>query len=78
MIVDYHSGNLSSPRVTQDGTNYVVVSTAEGMPVVVVINYYGRIYISTAEDKDFADIVRSLGLSDRVPAEKVEQMLCAR
>lgn len=78
MIVDFHSGNLKEPRVTREDTNYVVVSTADGTPVVAVVNYYGRVYVATAEDRDFADLIKSLGVPGKEPAQSVEKMLCKR
>ena len=78
MIVDLHSGGLSSPRKTEKDVNYVVVSASDGTAVVVVVNYHGKIYVSTAEDKDFPDIIKSLRLSDVRTADTVEKMLCKK
>lgn len=74
MILEFHSGPLEHEKVSAEDVNYLVLSTANGIPVLAVINYRGQVCIFTADDANFNDVITSLGLTKRKPAEEIGEI----
>jgi len=68
MILRIQSGGLSKPPeyTTADS---LVIMTDDNTPIAIALMYGGGVFIKTADDDDFEETLKFLGLNDvKVPA----------
>lgn len=72
MIVRLQSGGITKPAEDRSGIDSIVVCTDEGSPIMAAVNLEGRVWMHTANEPQFAELMETLGFNKRdLPEVKV-------
>ena len=69
MIVRLQSGGILHPPTDYKGVDSIVVCTDEGLPIAAAVNLDGRVWMHTANEAQFTELMETLGFDKRALPE---------
>lgn len=64
MLVRTHAGGILTAPDDRMGVNSMILCTDEGVPVAVAVDIEGRVWLHTANEPQFKDLMVTLGFSE--------------